>query len=476
MNSAAMAPVAGELLDVDPGELIVGVNVRTDAQVTKDFERSIKARGVIEPVTAWRDDEGRLVVDRGQRRTLTAAQVGTPTGTIPVRVIARPADSDRLIDQITENIHRADMVERDLVDGIEQLTLLGVSAAQITKQTAIPRKTVTTALTVVGASAARDRFTAGALTLDEAALFAEFDGDDDAIEQLSEAAERRWSLLHVAQRIRDARAVVAALISKVEQLRGAGLPVLDLEQTPDDLHALLACHMRDSNGQKIDEDQWPSLPGAALAVHMDWTQTTTTDDEGNETTDWVRGPVGVWVVPDPEAAGVRHYSETEAGSDKSEEQIEAEAEAAREERRVVRENNAAWRAAETVRRDWLRENFLKRKNAPTGAEALIAEGILVHTYALTKALETRHRTLLELLGGKVEPYYGNAEACSAYGTGASTPKGATMRALAAVVAAWEARTSVQTWRGPSEWDSRVMGALIEWGYDASEIERTLTSS
>ena len=63
---------------------------------------------------------------------------------------------------------------------------------------------------------------------------------------------------------------------------------------------------------------------------MDWTQTTTTDDEGNETTDWVRGPVGVWVVPDPEAAGVRHYSETEAGSDKSEEQIEAEYEAAQQ--------------------------------------------------------------------------------------------------------------------------------------------------
>lgn len=475
MNSPVATLTRGELLDVDPGQLIVGANVRTDVQVSKDFERSIEARGVIEAVTAWRDDDGRLVVDRGQRRTVTAARVGTPTGTIPVRVIERPVDSDRLIDQITENIHRADMPERDLVDGIEQLSLLGVSASQITKQVALPRRTVTTVLAVAQTGEARERYAAGTLTLDEAALFAEFDGDAEALAQLSAAAERHVPLTHVTQRIRDERAEVAAVVSEVERLRESGLPVLDLEQTPEDLHGVMACHMRDSEGQKIEEDQWPSIVGAALAVYTDWIRQTSTDD-GNETTDWVHGPVSTWVVTDPEAAGLTHYSEIAPDPDKSDEQIEAEEEAAREERRLVRENNAAWRAAEKVRREWLRETFLKRKSAPTGAEALIAEGVLVHPHGLTKALESRHRTLLELLGEKVEPYYGNVEACSAYGTGASTPKAATMRTLAAIVAAWEARTSVHTWRGPGAWDARVMGALIEWGYDASDIERALTAS
>ena len=45
--------------------------------------------------------------------------------------------------------------------------------------------------------------------------------------------------------------------------------------------------------------------------------------------------------------------------------------------------------------------------------------------------------------------------------------------LATVVAAWEASTSKHTWRSPSAWDARVLGALVQWGYQPSEVERIL---
>ena len=40
---------------------------------------------------------------------------------------------------MVENIHRAGMRETEIVAGVEQLALLGVSAAQIAKRTAIDR-------------------------------------------------------------------------------------------------------------------------------------------------------------------------------------------------------------------------------------------------------------------------------------------------------------------------------------------------
>ena len=45
--------------------------------------------------------------------------------------------------------------------------------------------------------------------------------------------------------------------------------------------------------------------------------------------------------------------------------------------------------------------------------------------------------------------------------------------LAAVIAAWEATTGKHSWRNPTAWDARVLGALVEWGYQPSEVERNL---
>jgi ParB family chromosome partitioning protein len=51
--------------------------------------------------------------------------------------------------------------------------------------------------------------------------------------------------------------------------------------------------------------------------------------------------------------------------------------------------------------------------------------------------------------------------------------GLAMTVLAAVLAAWEDSTGKQTWRNPTGWDARVLGALAEWGYQPSEVERIL---
>ena len=201
---ASEAVQAEEFLYLDPAAIIIGTNVRTDLRPDhKEFRKSIKERGVLEAVTVYRNEDGQYVLLRGQRRTVTAAEVGTPTGLIPARVVPQPADADRIGDQMVENIHRAGMREAEIVAGVEQLALLGVSAAQIAKRTSIDRPTVNAALAVTKAGQSRNRLDSGELTLEEAAIFAEFEHDPEAVERLENAKRWRRSLAHEAQRLRD---------------------------------------------------------------------------------------------------------------------------------------------------------------------------------------------------------------------------------------------------------------------------------
>lgn len=262
-----------ELVHVNPGSLMIGTNVRADSRPdAKDFAASIKARGVLEVITAYRDDEGHLVVVRGQRRAVVATRVGTPTGTVPVRVVPAPVAADRIADQLSENVHRAGMHDSEVRDAIDQLALCGISAAQITKRTALPRSTVDAAITVTRSPSARERMDQVGLTLDEAAIFAEFDGDEHATRTLTEALDRRdWQpITHAAQRLRDDAADTAALTAEAARLRSDGIPALDPSDTPQDYYRLRLTNLRTEDGHPVPQDAWPTILGAAVVVRRIW--------------------------------------------------------------------------------------------------------------------------------------------------------------------------------------------------------------
>jgi ParB family transcriptional regulator, chromosome partitioning protein len=489
-----------ELLFLDPAVITIGANVRTDLPDAKEFVRSIKERGVIEPVTVYRDDEDGYVCLRGQRRTVTAAQVGTPTGLIPVRVVAKPADADRITDQMVENIHRAAMAEKEVLDGVEQLALLGVSAAQIAKRTSLARPTVNAALAVVGKES-RARVEAGDLTLEQAAIFAEFEHDAEATERLERRIKWGGSLEHEAQRLRDEAAERAEYDAEVTRLRAEGLPVLTGEEARAAQYAVRVAQLRTAEGQPVPEDEWGTVPGAAVLVTEEWqypeddtdpdnpdtadeeNREATGDDDGydDEDVEPVKVYVPVWVLSDTGAATEAgftvpsrpSYGRTGQSEPESEEEAEACREAAREERRRVIANNKAWTSAESVRRRFI-TSLLGRKTPPKGAEALICEAVVTGQHSLYKAMEGNHPMLRKLLGvGEDKTRWNSRSDLLIIAGRATTPKAATMTALAAVLAGWEDSIGKHTWRNPSDWDDRVLSALIEWGYEPSEVESLL---
>lgn len=494
-NTTATAYEVGRLYEVDPGALKIGANVRTDPRPdAKEFAASIKTRGVLEVISAYVDPDGGLTVLRGQRRSLVAAKVGTPTGTVPVRVVPAPEEADRIIDQASENLHREAMHTRETRDAVEQLAMLGVSAAQIAKRVALPRATVDAALNVTRNPATKDRMDATGMTLEEAAIFAEFEDDPDAIDTLTAAWEDPWrrrQIPHIVQRLRDERAEARALQNEVDRLRAEGLPVLDPGDVPSDLHRHAMANLRTDDGGIVPEETWPTVTGAAVAVTVEWVQAdepeTDDEDEDDEPEDR-QVYVPVWVCTDPAAAnlhyvhdlGREHSDTTSAPSAEQIAEDEARREAESAERRRVIANNKAWKAAETVRRQWL-TGLLARRTVPAGTEVLIARAVVGREYTLSHAMEHGHEVLMNLLGvvpveREAASYYGNRAMCAQVLDQATTPKAALMRTLAAVVAAWEQRADTHTWRNPTEWDDTIMTALIGWGYPASDVERLLLRS
>lgn len=490
MSTTTKAPVyeIGRVYEVSPGDLRIGTNVRKDTRPdAKDFAASVRARGVIVAIDAHVDEQGGLCVLRGQRRALVAAQVGTPSGTVPVRVVPTPDDADRITDQLVENLHRADMHEREARDGVEQLALLGVSVAQIVKRTALPRPVVDNALSVAGHQASKDRMDAQGMTLEQAAIFAEFEDDPEAVAALESAWENRWErprLAHIAQRLRDERTERVALRAEVERLRADGLPVLDPADVTPAVRRLTFEDLRDQDGQPVPAEQWASTPGAAVVVTVDWqedddeaTDPDDEDDDDQERAEPRKVYVPVWVCTDPAGARLHHRwdgappRDTLPAADDDERAARGQAE-----RRRVLVNNAAWRSAEVVRRQWL-AGLLTRRHVPKGAEVLIARAVLERQYSLTHALSNGHDLLGDLLGLRTADggYQSGAQVAARVLAQATTPAAATMRTLAAVLAAWEARSGVHNWRDPGDYDGAIMAALVSWGYPASEVEQMLTA-
>ena len=406
-TAADEATEAEEFLHLDPADIIIGTNVRTDLRADhKEFRKSIKERGVLEAVTVYRNEDGQYVLLRGQRRTVTAAEVGTPTGLIPARVVPQPADADRIGDQMVENIHRAGMRETEIVAGVEQLALLGVSAAQIAKRTSIDRPTVNAALAVTKADQTRNRLDSGDLTLEEAAIFAEFEHDPEAVERLENAKRWRRSLAHEAQRLRDEAAEREADAAEVERLRAEGLPVLTAEEVAEADEVLRIERLVTADGEPLPEEEWPNVPGARVQVVKEWVYPEDEYDEDDE--DDRRGRRGRRArraLPAVRAGVGRHRPRrlrprrrgggsggTGTRQRATTARARRQAEARREERRRVIANNKAWASAETVRREWL-ARFLARKTAPKGAEALICEAVVTGHHSLSKAMDHRHPML-----------------------------------------------------------------------------------
>lgn len=144
---AAVPPVAGATLAEIPLELVdIGHNVRVDVTELEELAASIAEHGVLQPVkVTGPHPDGRYLVLWGQRRTRASQMAGLAT--IPAIVLPPTADVDhdgvlRPVEQLVENLHRADLNPIDRARAMRAVVDGGVSQADLARKLGIAPSTV----------------------------------------------------------------------------------------------------------------------------------------------------------------------------------------------------------------------------------------------------------------------------------------------------------------------------------------------
>lgn len=436
---------------IDPNALTIAPNIRISTQLDKHFIASVRERGVQQAIDAYRAEDGTVTVLAGQRRTLAAREAGAATVPVLVRPTP-PAEADRLVDQWIENEHRAALTGSEKVAAIEQMALEGLSVHQIAKRTATTKAHVEAATKIAASETAKEA--ADQMTLEDAAVLAEFEDDETAIARLSQVAGTD-RFIHVAEQLHQQRQEEAENAVAAEELTAQGLTVIERPYSYDDTPNTPLRDLEDAGGERIDaEHHAANCPGHVVWVAWDFVWD---DDAEDDESRRVLSP-GV-ACADPNKYGHRDRWSGRSGKKKAVDMTDEEREEARKARQHVIQSNKDWQACTTVRREWLRETFAKRKTAPKGAEAYLAMQANGHHSPEVG----RH----ELLGMSRETVAKELDTAS--------PKRALLLAVALNIASWEQSTDTDTWRATYEMNETVttLSLIADWGYPLSEIEQRM---
>lgn len=502
-STTTQAFEVGTLVQVAPSTVLLERNIR-DAQPDADLIKSIKDLGVLVPLVAVTTNDGALLIRQGHRRTLAAIEAKTET--IPVYVAGTDSEADeaevaRIIAQRDENTHRAGLSTAEEVGVVEQLAAFGLSPAQIAKKARIKRDQVDTALTVSGSELARkasEKYEA--LTLDQAAVVAEFEDDAETVKALI-AASTTGQFEHAAQRARDDRDEAQARAAVLDALNAEGVTVIDRPGYEDEKRILRLDRLVTSDDRDTRKDLSPTdhaeCPGHVAWIGSDWFDVDADGnpivfpDEPDEDAD-----DEVWEAHDTECTRIRrearrvtrptaiygcdgwrkhgHHDRYDHGSSskpKADDMSDKEREAAKAQRKLVVENNKAWSAAETVRRDWL-ATFAKAKTPPKGTARFIATAMSRDGHLVGDVDGNR---LASQWLDKEHHGYGRADLSP---TKTATDNRCLVLALLQVLGCYEAATSKDTWRqnGTDNAAGRYLRFLQAAGYTLSPVEKYAISS
>ena len=217
----AMIPVAK--LAAHPG------NVRRDLDLSAGFIESIRANGVLVALRIIPDGDGYRVID-GARRL--AAAVKTGVDEVPFDLVSeREGDeSGQYLDMINMNRYHNPLTALEEADALFAARQAGAPKTRIRKATGLTSAGLSNALSAAKLSEeARARVAEldEQLTLDELAVMAEFDGDENALARLAIAASC-GTLEHEAELLRRARAEQAEQDRIRGELEAAGYTITDI--------------------------------------------------------------------------------------------------------------------------------------------------------------------------------------------------------------------------------------------------------
>jgi ParB family chromosome partitioning protein len=216
---AARPMIAVALLTAHPG------NVRRDLDLSADFVASIAANGVLVPLRITPADGGYRVID-GHRRLAAAVKAGLAE--VPADLAGDRAGDEpgQCLDMWTSHRHRNPLTPIEEADALFAAHEAGATKARIRKSTGLKNPQVSAALSAArlsGDTRATVEALSSEMTLEDLAIFAEFDGEPAAIARLTDTVRWGGSLEHQAELLRQERAERAEHERLRRDLENAGI-------------------------------------------------------------------------------------------------------------------------------------------------------------------------------------------------------------------------------------------------------------
>lgn len=222
------------LEQLDPRTLLLGRNSRTIVDLEAEdpeLVASVRRHGVKVPVLAARVEDDQVRVLDGHSRTVAATLAVDEHPTIPVLLIDVSGEQDweLLRDQWIANEVRRGYSPTDKARIMQELTLFGLSTQDIADQLSTTTELVEAGLAVrASAKAAELTLSHPQLDVLQLAAIVEFEDDTEASTALETTlAEEPEQFDHVVSQLRRQRAVRAERDARAEELRAAGVTVLD---------------------------------------------------------------------------------------------------------------------------------------------------------------------------------------------------------------------------------------------------------
>jgi ParB family chromosome partitioning protein len=455
--------IAVALLTAHPG------NVRRDLDLSADFVASIEANGVLVPLRITPADGGYRVID-GHRRL--AAAVKARLAEVPADLADDRAGDEpgQYLDMWTSHRHRNPLTPIEEADALFAAHEAGATKARIRKSTGLKNPQVSAALTAArlsGDTRATLEALSSEMTLEDLAVFAEFDGDAAAITRLTDTARWGGSLEHQAELLRQERAERTEHERLRRDLENAGTAVTDT--LPPRAQLLIALR---HDGDPLTSEAHADCPGRG-AFFRSYDLTTPVhycadpDTHGHSLRDSNSGPSGVTAG----ATGTGGPTGTAGPAGPGDPDRPDGS------RRLVIEGNKAWKAAAEVRKRWLASHLFARRTAPREIAPFIARQLLTMPDPLRQGLSPAHsRLLLSGLTGQSAARW--LETCD------TTPAGRLpLLMLGPIAVAYEqAMTEGEgknTWRldryssCPRLEAGRYLAFLASVGYELSNIEQAV---
>lgn len=438
----------------DPKTLVLANNSRTIGDIAKerpDLCKSVAANGVLVPLIANPGPDGRPAVRDGFSRALAALRAPKTNPTVPV-LITESADAEdwtRIREQFVINHVREGYSEANKAAVYEQMSMFGFGAEEIADRLGggTTAEVVRAGLTVRANAAAKNTLEQHPqLTLEQAAAMVEFEDDDEASESLQTTLKGEPEQFdHQVARLRRQRAYAQAREALVAQLTERGVRIVHRSWGDPQQNDL-----RDLRRSREDD----TLLGDDPSAHADC------PGHAAYIASYGDAPEAIYLCTEwKKQRHVDRYGSAGAAGPKTETE--------KAEMRTVRKNNADWRAAEDVRRAFLRK-LVTRKTPPKRAQHFLTAALLADQGAVEKALRVSHPGVHTLFGDL--PAIKDRQAMLTK-LGRASSNDAVMMQLTAVLAAYEASTDKDTWRRATADHQRYFAALQAWGYTLSPVEQ-----